>query len=857
MSPINIKRNNAFLLAASIAASVALTGCNDSNNSSDGDQEETASVTIKRDSYGVPHIYAENTYGLYYGYGYALAEDRLFQMEMIRRSVLGTVSEVLGSDYLPLDRSSRSGFSPVSIKDQIAALPKEDRDIFEGYADGFNKRIEEVLAKPESLLPKQFSDFGFTPKTWTGFDVAMLYVGTMAGRYSNSSSEIRNLSVLKKLQDDLGETDGLAMFDQLRWIEDTLAPTTVPRQPGVNSFVNATEAQGSPADAQKIKLNGEPAKTANVYDLLAPVSDSILTAHSVQEAAFKGIVTPEDRPVASNLWIVGPNKTSDGSTIFNNGPQFGWFNPAYTYSVGLHGAGYDVTGNTPFALPVVLFGTNNQISWGATAGPLDVNDYYQLKLNPDNQYEYTFDGEYREMDKRSEIIRVKTAEGYEEEVLEIYSSVHGVVTSFDVTQNSAYAFKRSWNGYEVQSLMGWIHSMKAKNWEEWLEQAEQVATTINWYYADVSGNIGYVSPGYLPIRPASQDIRLPALGNGSMEWQGIRPFSEVPKVYNPDQGYIVNWNNQSTPGIVGLGDGANWSVVDRVNEFSERIDAKPVLSPSEVWDLNRKTALSDTNARYFIPYIVESVEGLDPSDPVYEAAMRLSQWSMLNTNSDGDGFYNEIAVTIFRKWLPIMYDAVLKDDIPASVYSASAGYPVVTAGGSIRPGQSSKYLYNAFLAEDAGVAQTFDFFNGATREEQLTIVRESLSQAISELETELGTERDDWLTAAAVHRFSTKNFLGVPQANSSEQLELPTYMNRGTQNHQVSFNGDGDVTMCVVAPPGQSGFVAPDGTKAAHYDDQLELFRDWKCKDEHLTEQAVEANLESEIRLTINRKYLD
>ncbi|HEA52290.1 hypothetical protein LCGC14_0717340 [marine sediment metagenome] len=853
MSSINIKRNKAFLLAALIAASVALSGCNDSNNSNDKGQEGTSSVTIKRDSYGVPHVYAENTYDLYYGYGYALAEDRLFQMEMIRRSVLGTVSEVLGSDYLPLDRSSRSGFSPDSIQEQIAALPKEDRDIFEGYADGFNKRIEEVLAKPESLLPKQFSDFGFAPKSWTGFDVAMLYVGTMAGRYSNSSSEIRNLSDLQNLQDELGEADGLAMFDQLRWIEDTLAPTTVPRQLGVNSFVSVGETQSASPDGQHAKIDGEPAKVVSIHDRFAPVSASILTAHSVQEAAFKGIVKLEDRPVASNLWIVGPNRTSDGSTILNNGPQFGWFNPAYTYSIGLHGAGYDVTGNTPFALPVVLFGTNNQISWGATAGPLDVNDYYQLKLNPGNQYEYSFDGEYREMDKRREVIRVKTEDGFEEEVLDIYSSVHGVVTSFDVANNSAYAFKRSWSGYEIQSLMGWIHSMKAQNWDEWLEQAEQVATTINWYYADASGNIGYVSPGYLPIRPPSQDIRLPAVGDGSMEWQGFRPFSEVPKVYNPEQGYVTNWNNQSAPGIVALGDGANWSVVDRVNEFKERIEAKPVLSPEEVRDLNRLAALSDTNARYFIPYIVDSVDNLASTDPVHEAAMRLSQWSMLNTNSDGDGFYNEVAVTIFRKWLPIMYDAVLKDDIPASVYSASAGYPVVTAGGSTGPGQSSKYLYNAFLGEGAGVDQTFDFFNGATREEKLAIVRESLAQAVNELETEFGPDRNDWLTVAAVHRFNTKNFLGVPQANSSEQLELPTYMNRGTQNHQVSFSGDGDVAMCTVAPPGQSGFVAPDGAKTAHYDDQLELFRDWKCKDEHLTAQAVQDNLESEIRLTINR----
>lgn len=844
------RRNSSWLLAGAVA--LALTGCNDSDSpvSSSPEEPQTSNITIKRDNYGVPHVYADTTYGLYYGYGYSLAQDRLFQMEMIKRSVLGTVSEVLGSDYLPLDRSSRSGFDPASIKTQLEELSKEDLDIFTGYADGFNKRIDEVTANSSELLPKQFSDFEFTPEKWSAFDVAMLYVGTMAGRFSNSSSEIRNLSLLKDLQSELGNSDGLAMFNQLRWLEDTLAPTTVPRQTGINSFGNAETIVNDQLLSNAEEMDDNP----TVYDLLAPVSSSLLTASTLQEAAFKGIVAPEDRPVASNLWIVGPNRTADGSTIFNNGPQFGWFNPAYTYSIGLHGAGYDVTGNTPFALPVILFGTNNQITWGATAGPLDVNDYYQLELNPSNQYQYYFDGEYLDMDKRVEVIRVKTDEGVEEETLDIYYSVHGVVTSFDSDNNTAYAFKRSWTGYEIQSLMGWIHSMKAQNWDEWLAEAENVATTINWYYADVDGNIGYVSPGYLPIRPESQDIRLPALGDGSMEWQGIRPFDEVPKTYNPGQGYIVNWNNQSTPGEVGLGDGANWSAVDRVNEFIARIEAKPVLTPEEVWDLNRQTALSDTNARYFIPYIVESVQDLPNDDPVRLAADSLSEWSMLNTNPDFDGFYNEPEATLFRKWLTIAYDAVLADDIPQFAYSSNPGYPVETAGGSVRPGQSSKYLYNALLGEDAGVAQTFDFFNGATYDEKLTIVRESLVEAISQLEQEYGTDRATWLTPAAVHRFSTRNFLGVPQANQSEQLELPTYMNRGTQNHQVTFDDSGNTEMCTVAPPGQSGFVAQDGTKGPHYDDQLILFRDWGCKTEYLNSQDVEENAQTEIQLEVSRE---
>ena len=109
-----------------------------------------------------------------------------------------------------------------------------------------------------------------------------------------------------------------------------------------------------------------------------------------------------------------------------------------------------------------------------------------------------------------------------------------------------------------------------------------------------------------------------------MEWQGIKPFSEVPHVYNPPQGYIANWNNQSGPGV--QTDGGNYSIVDRVNEFIFRIESKPKLSPDEVWDLNRQTAFADTNARYFVPYIVAATNGLAPNDPVYLAARTLADW---------------------------------------------------------------------------------------------------------------------------------------------------------------------------------------------------------------------------------------
>jgi len=813
------------------------------------------SLTIKRDSYGVPHIYADTVRGIFHGYGYVVAEDRLFQMEMAKRAVLGTAAEVLGAAYVSLDTSARQLSDPASIKAQLAKLSAEDMDIFDGYADGFNARVKEVLADRQHLLPKQFADAGFDPTLWTGYDVAMIWVGTMANRFSNSSSEISNLQLLTQLKTAKGDTVGKQMFDQIRWLEDTKSPTTVPRPGGYTNVEVAALSKPSTrppalASLHEGKKHVQSA-TTNAHALvkggvarqqmngLAPVSDSVLVAESNLAAAWRGTATPEQRPKASNLWIVSGKKTTDGSTMLINGPQFGWFNPSYVYGVGLHGAGYDVTGNTPFAHPVVLFGTNGSISCGATAGPLDVNDVYQEQINPANPNEYYFKGAYQPMKKRTEVIKVK---GEADRNVDVYSTVHGTVTSVDAANGTAYSMRRSWDGFEIESLLGWIHSMQAKNWDDWLAQAARVAITINWYYADAKGNIGYVSPGRLPIRPQNQDVRLPALGDGTMEWQGFRPFSDVPKTYNPSQGYIVNWNNQSAPGM--QTDGGNYSIVDRVNEFIFRIEAKPKLTPDEVWKLNRDASFADTNARYFVPYIVAATSALSPSDPVRQAAQLLSDWSGQNTNPGKGQNYAEPAATIMRAWLPLMYNKLLADDLPPSVMSryTSAGYPTSAPGGSISPGGASKLLYNALLGSKAGVPQTVDFFNGADKN---AMIRDALTQAVGNLTTKFGSDMSTWLTPVVPHRFATKNFLGYPQANADEVLELTTYMNRGTQNDKVVFSSGGATSMCTVAPPGQSGFVAPDGKRSKHYDDQLDLYEKFDCKSEWLTRSEVEANLES------------
>ena len=142
---------------------------------------------------------------------------------------MGTVAEVLGSAYIAFDKSIRSNYTPSSIQQQYDALSKKQKQIFEGYADGMNVRIQEVLDDQGNLLPKQFTDFEFLPSSWSPLDVVMIFVGTMANRFSDFNTELDNLAFLQYLNGVYGEETAWNIFNQTKWINDSGAPTTVPK----------------------------------------------------------------------------------------------------------------------------------------------------------------------------------------------------------------------------------------------------------------------------------------------------------------------------------------------------------------------------------------------------------------------------------------------------------------------------------------------------------------------------------------------------------------------------------------------------------------------------------------------------
>jgi penicillin G amidase len=792
--------------------------------------EAAREIIIKRDTHGTPHIYAASTRGLFYGYGYASAEDRLFQLEMLKRSATGRVSEVLGPQYLELDRATVSGYDPSSIQRQLEGLTPENRDIFEGLAAGINARINEIGQHRSNLMPKEFGYFHFDPSPWTSLDVAMLWVGSMADRYSDINQELPNAGLLQSLTGTHDAKSAWAIFNQLRWEQDSRAPTTI-----------------DSTDAPPIKSPTFAVKSLSDLDWLLvssagtqPISSQVLEASNRREMLAQQGVGLDFVPHASNVWLAGRTKTTDGSAVLVNGPQMGNFVPGWMWSVGLHGAGFDTVGNTPVGFPFVQFGSNDQIAWGSTAGLGDTVDLYQEKLKADDPHVYWYDGVWRPMVRRVAFVTVKGRPSVE---VEIYTTVHGIVSFFDTAKHRAYARRRAWDGREIDSLLGWVDSTKAHTWDEFKRQAARMAITINWYYADREGNIGYLLTGLYPIRPSTQDFRVPASGTGDMEWGGFYPFSNNPQVYNPTSGFVANWNNRSQFQY-NSSDYLYWGSADHVDEITIRLKQTAKMSPDALWAINREISFADANARFFVPLITAAARAFPMDSDEARAANLLRSWNGLAIDPKHAGMYSDSAATIFREWIPTMLNLVLSADVPSEEL-AQLQHPTLGSPTPGTPTHGTRVLLNALLGAEAGVPQTFDFLHGRNRDE---VIREGLSKAVAALRAKNGSDMSQWLTPVLPHVFATENFVGVPETTPDRMRQFSPMQNRGTENDRVILSRSG-VERCDVVPPGESGFVSPAGVQSVHADDQLGMYQEFTCKPVWLSAREVDSHTESVRRL--------
>jgi penicillin G amidase len=758
-------------LAASLLAVPTVSGAQPPAVSAAHEVESTTLLThkgqqikIARDSYGVPHVYSESDTALFFGAGYAMAEDRLWQAELSRLVASGRMAEVFGgaSNVAQDQVIRRDGYTDEEAMQQFNSLPDYVKRGLVSYIDGLNHYIETT---PGSALSPEFQ--GRKPQKWSVLD-SLKVQQLMVRRFGESGGgELGKLDLLNKLQGKFGREDGTKAFEKVYWKNDPTAPV---------SLYTKTDKSVKKADKPTA---GKFPKADLVSKQLDKEQQMKLDIEAKYGFPSKG---------GSNAWVVSPSLAESGGTLLLGGPQMGFSVPQIAHEVGIHGAGYNSVGMAfAGAGPIPLIGRGNDFAWTTTTGYGDQIDTFVLTINPENPEQYFYKGKWTDFEVRTETIKVAGGQPVQ---YKGYRSVHGPVVFKD--KQVAYSQKRAHWGQEITAMVGFYDFNRASNIKQFEKAAQKIPTSHNFLYSDKQGNIGYWITGQNAVRAEGTDNRLPMMGDGSQDWQGIEKFETLPQAINPAQGYVANWNNKPSP---------DWEYTEaafgpthRAKFIIDQLDALKKVSWQDMEDINKKAGHIDLDAYNFKKTLLALLDQDGLSEEAAQAVKLVESWDMYQFDDNKDTFYDEAGLTIFRSWL---------SQVRGTVFAELEG-----VGGT-----SNDLLYHVLQADEEEITSEYGFLGELDLKE---IVRTGLENAVLDLTSKnQGKQMAEWLTPAAMIRFQQLGAVGV---------EPILNMNRGTYNQIVEFTKN-DAKSVNILPPGQSG-----NPFSPHFDDQRELYANWGYK---------------------------
>ena len=501
-------------------------------------------VSIVRDSYGVPAITAGSDYDAWWGVGYAVAQDRLFQLDLFRRATSGRLAEILGSTYLDDDLIARRDYyTDAEIDSMVAAIPASLRTRIEAYRDGVNAWIEHVSAPGSPEMPGEFVALGDLPiEPWTLRDSARVGVYLARTVPSSDGRELANALDLAAL--------GPQSFNTLLPVHSPRPRITVPRSEG-----KFPSQPGRTRRDERIGFRRSRRFLART-DLSAATDTATQIPVQTATAGAPGAGLTSILPHGGSfMWAIqDPERRR---AYLYNGPQLGFSIPELFVEFELHSpAQPNLRGVSAAGVPLVGIGHNDHLAWGFTSGLSDEDDLYAEELTGPETYR--FKGSERQMDCRDEVFTYNTpATSFPDLIADpgapsgsvtqrICRTVHGPVqvTGDGVALARRYAV---W-GRELETIVGLTKLNDATTVRQVDRAMRQVTWNENVIAADDHGSIGYWHPGLHPLRPLRWDERLPYPGDGRAEWRGLLPRARTPHVINPEQGWLTNWNNLPSAG---------------------------------------------------------------------------------------------------------------------------------------------------------------------------------------------------------------------------------------------------------------------------------------------------------------------
>ena len=487
-------------------------------------------VTVERDRWGVPHIRAASLEDLAEAQGYVVSQDRLWQMDIIRRAASGQLSEILGPKTLEIDKDFRAlGFSRAAERD-VTLLDPESRKVSEAYARGVNKFIEQH----QNNLPLEFSLLRYKPQNWKPSDSLLISAYMYRTLSDTWERELNRALVAERAGADRAKD----LFS-----EEAAMDHFVVGDPNV---VNDGSQRSAADDDEDDDDDMEPdtvLKASLAGSLGISASESAPDLTSALLPTVEGFLEESRseirRGLGSNNWVVSGAHTVTGKPMLANDTHLELNIPSIWYEVHLTAPGWNVKGFTFPGAPLVIIGHNDRIAWGFTNNGADVQDLYIETFNPASPDEYRVRGAWTKAQVIDETIRVK---GKPDEHFKVTVTRHGPI----VHRNGDKAYALRWTATEPGGLAGataysWLG--KARNWKEFRDTMKRYwGPAQNGVYADVEGNIGYIMAARVPIRKKGHG-EVPVPGDSDdYEWNGYIPFDQLPQALNPDSGLIVTAN---------------------------------------------------------------------------------------------------------------------------------------------------------------------------------------------------------------------------------------------------------------------------------------------------------------------------
>lgn len=483
-------------------------------------------VTLERDQWGVPHIRAGSLEDLVEAQGYAMAQDRLWQMDLLRRVARGQLSEILGPATVDVDKEFRVlNFGRAARRDYEQMGP-EDRKILDAYARGVNQFIDQH----GSRLPMEFTLLRYQPTPWNPTDTLVI-AGYMYRTLADTRrSELDRAIIKEKVSPEIAKD----LFNET----SSLDHYVVGDPNRENSLHDESQANSDDDDDE---MDYDDVIKAENNSPVMPGAGAAPDLTSLLAMNVKDWVEESQRDIrhslGSNNWVVSGAHTATGKPLLANDTHLELSIPPIWYEVHLTAPGWNVKGFTLPGAPLVVIGHNDKLAWGFTNNGADVQDLYVETFNPVNPNEYRANGQWKKADVFDEVIKVK---GADDQHLRLAVTRHGPV----VQQVGDKHYAMRWTALEPGGLsVSYFLLGKAQNWHEFLDIMKTVwGPAQNVVYADVEGNIGYIMGARVPIRKKGRgDVPVPG-DTDDHEWTGYIPFDQLPKSFNPESGFIVTAN---------------------------------------------------------------------------------------------------------------------------------------------------------------------------------------------------------------------------------------------------------------------------------------------------------------------------